>query len=80
MSLANNRATLEMLESTQTAKSFALFGMIIFLVSSRRKLRRGVIRRLGVRWYRVLIGAIIPIAIPLFLMRGIERLAQAPRN
>lgn len=80
LSLANNRATLEMLESTRTAESFALFGMIIFLVSSRRKLKRGIIRRLGVRWYRVLIGAIIPIAIPLFLMRDIERLAQAPRN
>ncbi len=80
LSLVNNSETLEALETIQIAESFALFGMMIFLVSSRRKLKRGVIRRLGVRWQRVLLGAIIPIAIPMFLMRDIERLAQAPRN
>lgn len=80
LSLVNNRETLEILESTSTAESFAILGMIIFLVSSRRRLKRGIIRRLGVRWQRVLLGAIIPFAIPMFLMRDIERLAQAPRN
>lgn len=79
-SLTTNREILETLEPTSTALSFAIFGMIISLVGMRRKLKHGTIRRLGIHWKRVLLGAIIPLAVPTFLIRDIERLSQLPRN
>ena len=79
-SLANNRTILELLDSSSNAATIALFGMMVFLMSSRRKLKRGVIKRLGIRWQRILLGTLLPILIPAFLMRDIERLSQLPRG
>ena len=79
-SITANREIIEMLESTWTALYLASLGMIISLVAMRRKLKYGTVRRLGVSWKRVLLGAAIPLAIPTFLIRDIERLSQLPRN
>ena len=79
-SLTANREILETLEPTWTALSFASVGMIVSLVGMRRKLKQGTIQRLGVSWKRVLLGAVIPVMIPTFLIRDIERLSQLPRN
>jgi hypothetical protein len=54
--------------------------MIVSLVGMRRRLKHGTIRRLGVSWKRLLLGAVIPLMIPTFLIRDIERLSQLPRN
>ena len=79
-SITANREIIEMLEPAWTALSLASLGMIISLVAMRRKLKHGTVRRLGVSWKRVLLGAVIPLAIPTFLIRDIERLSQLPRN
>ena len=79
-SLTSNRDILETLEPTWTALSLASVGMIVSLVAMRRKLKHGTVRRLGVSWKRVLLGAAIPLAIPTFLIRDIERLSQLPHN
>lgn len=79
-SITANREIIEMLEPAWTALSLALMGMIISLVAMRRKLKHGTVRRLGVSWKRVLLGVAIPLAIPTFLIRDIERLSQLPHN
>lgn len=79
-SITVNREILEMLEPTWIMMSIASVGMIISLVTMRRRLKNSTIRRLGVSWKRVLLGAVIPLAIPTFLIRDIERLSQLPQN
>ena len=79
-SLTTNREILEVLEPIFTSISFASVGMIVSLVGMRRRLKHGTIRRLGVSWKRLLLGAVIPLMIPTFLIRDIERLSQLPRN
>jgi len=79
-SIAANRHILESLEPSQSVFAFAIFGTLVSLFVMRRRLKQGVIRRLGVRWQRVISGLIIPLLVPAFLLRDIDRLAQAPRE
>lgn len=79
-SIAANRDILESLEPSQSVFAFAIFGTLVSLFVMRRRLKHGVIRRLGVRWQRVISGLIIPMLVPAFLLRDIDRLAQAPRE
>lgn len=47
-SIVANRKILESLETVSGLESFALVGMLISLFVLRRRLKRGVIRRLGI--------------------------------
>lgn len=79
-SIAANRDILESLEPSQSVFAFAIFGTLVSLFVMRRRLKQGVIRRLGVRWQRVISGLVIPTLVPAFLLRDIDRLTQAPRE
>ena len=79
-SLANNRRFLVTIETSNETSTLALFLTLTTLLILRRRLKRGVIRRLGVRWQRVVFGLAMPIAVPFFWMRDVERLANLPRS
>lgn len=79
-SIAANRDILESLELPQSVSAFAISGTLVSLFVMRRRLKQGVIRRLGIRWQRVISGLIIPTLVPAFLLRDIDRLAQAPHE
>lgn len=79
-SIVANRKILESLETVSGLESFALVGMLISLFVLRRRLKRGVIRRLGIRWQRVLAGVLTPFMFLAYLMRDIDRLAAADRG
>jgi hypothetical protein len=79
-SIAVNREILELVSSATGLLAPATIGMIVSLVVMRRKLKRGVIDRTGVQWKRIVLGIVLPIFYPSFLMTDIERLAQIPRS
>jgi len=79
-SITVNRDILQSLEPSSQVSALAIFGTLVSLLVMRRRLKRGVIRRLGVRWQRVIAGLAIPTLVPAFLLRDIDRLAQAPRE
>jgi len=79
-SLSINREILEDLDTAFSTASLAIFAMLLSLFVLRRRLKQGVIRRLGIRWQRVLAGIVMPLLVPAYLMRDIDRLAAADRG
>jgi len=78
-SIAINREILQLVTSADNSLALPVVAMIFSLILMRRRLKRGVISRLGISWKRVLLGIALPIFYPAFLMRDIDRLAQLPR-
>lgn len=79
-SLSTNREILESLDTASSLEALAIFAMLLSLFVLRRRLKRGVIRRLGIRWQRVLAGVLTPFMFLAYLMRDIDRLAAADRG
>lgn len=79
-SLSTNREILESLDTASSMEALAIFAMLLSLFVLRRRLKRGVIKRLGIRWQRVLAGIVMPLLVPAYLMRDIDRLAAADRG
>jgi hypothetical protein len=74
---------LEILASLGASDTWFAFSIVISIVSAaimRRRLKRGRIRRLGVRWQRVVAGLLIPFLVLSYLLRDIDRLSQMPRH
>lgn len=79
-SLSTNREILESLDTASSLEALAIFAMLLSLFVLRRRLKRGVIKRLGIRWQRVLAGVLTPFMFLAYLMRDIDRLAAADRG
>ncbi len=79
-SILINREILQLVTSADNWLALPIVAMIFSLISMRRRLKRGVIDRLGISWKRVVLGIALPIFYPTFLMRDIDRLAQMSRN
>lgn len=74
---------LEILASIETSDSWFALSVGFALLSAaimRRRLKRGTIRRMGIRWQRVVAGLPIPFLVLSYLLRDIDRLSQAPRH
>ena len=79
-SILTNRAILQLVTSSDNSLIFPITAMIFSLIVMRRRLKRGLIDRLGISWKRVVLGITLPIFYPTFLMRDIDRLSQIPRD
>lgn len=74
---------LKILASLDAAGGWFALSLLLTYISAaimRRRLKRGKIRRLGIRWQRVVAGLPIPFLVVAYLLRDIDRLSQAPRD
>ena len=79
-SLTESRAIVRLLDEPDGFVSVLYFASVIWIVYQRRKLRNRSTESLGYRWHRIVIGALYPLAIPLFFALDIERLKQATQE
>ena len=79
-SMSTNLTILASLDASGTWFAFSILFTFISAAIMRRRLKRGTIRRMGVRWQRVVAGLAIPFLVLSYLLRDIDRLSQAPRH
>ena len=79
-SISTNLRILASLDASRTWFAFSILFTFISAAIMRRRLKRGTIRRMGVRWQRVVAGLAIPFLVLSYLLRDIDRLSQAPRH
>jgi len=79
-SIAANREILDRIAVPDVQVGTALVLMASSLFVIRRRLKAGVLSRLGIRWQRVLTGILVPLLVPFFIFRDIERLSAVERT
>jgi hypothetical protein len=78
-SVVANRQAVELESHSSSALAFMLIATSIWLLILRRRLKKGVIKRFKLRWYRIFLGLYL-IPFLYFWARDIEQLLQVPRK
>lgn len=78
-SVVANRQAIELESQSSSALAFLLVSSSIWLLILRRRLKKGVIKRFKLRWYRIFLGLFLTPFL-FFWARDIEQLLKVPRE